>query len=119
MLSTADAPLLRRDDAGDDVERGGFAGAVRTDHREELAARHREVDAAQRGGFERRAAVESDDDIVELNHRDPMRLTSRSIPDRDDLPISVNATSAAVSNCTSDALKPRKSASSAKATAKR
>src|SRR5437867_2553972 len=45
----ADAPRVRREEPRDDVEEGGLAGAVRPDHREDLAGLDAEAHARQRG----------------------------------------------------------------------
>ena len=47
-LRTRCAPVVRRDHAGDHVEQRGLAGAVRADHREDRALRHREADVGDR-----------------------------------------------------------------------
>src|SRR2546426_943061 len=44
-----DAPGVRREEPRDDVEEGGLAGAVRPDHREDLAGLDAEAHARQRG----------------------------------------------------------------------
>ena len=46
--STSTTPVGRRDDAADDADQRGLAGAVRTQQREDLALADLEVDALQR-----------------------------------------------------------------------
>jgi len=53
---------------GNDIERGRLAGPVRADDGQELPLRHAQADAAQGAGFQRRAGVEGDMDVVKPDH---------------------------------------------------
>src|SRR6267378_3392560 len=61
LAPEADASGVRREQPRDDVEEGGLAGAVRSDHREDLAGLDAEAHVRQRG--QRREAL---GDVVDL-----------------------------------------------------
>jgi hypothetical protein len=65
-------PLRRRDDAADDVDEGGLAGAVRPEQREDLALPDLQVDALQRlppAGVGLGKALDGKDRLQSINYR--------------------------------------------------